>query len=1253
MSTPFFKGGDSAFTLTPRLVEFRTLLSPSWMNLMEKYLKEQMSKRILLLDGGMGTMIQSYRLQEADYRGKRFQDFKQDLKGNNDLLSLTQPDIIHEIHSSYLEAGSDLIETNTFNSTSISLSDYGMADLVYELNFAAAQLARKATDAMTKKTPNKPRFVVGILGPTNRTASLSPDVNDPGFRNVHFDELVTAYMESIRGLVDGKAHALMIETIFDTLNCKAAIFAVKKYFAENNVSLPLMISGTITDASGRTLSGQTTTAFWHSVRHANPFSVGLNCALGAEALRPYIQELSKIADVPVSAHPNAGLPNAFGAYDELPEQTAALIAEFAREGFVNIVGGCCGTTPSHIRAIAEAVKDIKPRAIPTIPKACRLSGLEPLIIDDSSLFVNVGERTNVTGSIRFAELIRNDDYTTALEVARDQVLNGAQIIDINMDEGMLDAEAAMVKFLHLIAAEPDIARIPIMLDSSKWSVIEAGLKCIQGKGVVNSISLKDGEKAFLEKATLAQRYGAAIVVMAFDENGQADTEDRKFAICARSYDSLVNRLNFPAEDIIFDPNIFAVATGIEEHNNYALDFINATRRIKEKLPHALVSGGVSNISFSFRGNNPIREAIHSAFLYHAIRAGMDMGIVNAGCLAIYEDIPKDLLTRIENVLFNRGHDTTDKLLEVASSATSQAKSKTEDLSWRQKNVVERLSYSLVKGINAFILEDTEEARIALGNPLNVIEGPLMDGMNVVGDLFGAGKMFLPQVVKSARVMKQAVAHLTPFLEAQKTAATVKGKILLATVKGDVHDIGKNIVGVVLGCNNYEVIDLGVMVSCEKILDTAKREKVNIIGLSGLITPSLEEMTHVASEMKRLKFSLPLLIGGATTSRAHTAIKIEPHYETTLHVVDASRAVGVVNQLLSENSKSELMNTTRAEYEKLRQRHHNKKSENEIISLADARNNKIQIDWKNYSVSKPTFLGVKKFNDYPLDEIARYIDWSPFFQAWELAGSYPKILDDEIIGESARNLFQDAQTMLKKLIAEKWLRANAVVGFFPANSVGDDIEVYADENRDRIMTTFHMLRQQTRKPKDKSNLCLADFIAPKSSGVADYLGCFAVTAGVDLDAHTKRFEDNHDEYNSILLKALADRLAEAFTELMHEKVRKELWKYVPDEHLSNEELIAEKYSGIRPAPGYPACPDHTEKPDLFALLNATENTTMTLTENFAMLPASSVSGFYFSHPQSQYFGIGKINEDQLIDYAQRKNTDVNIMKRWLAPHLGEM
>lgn len=1214
------------------------------------HLKALLTKRILLLDGGMGTMIQSYQLTEEDYRGERFREFEHSLKGNNDLLSITKPKIIREIHHAYLAAGADFIETNSFNSTAIALADYHMSDLAYEFNIKAATLARAATDAMTRETPEKPRYVIGILGPTNRTASLSPEVNDPGYRNISFDELVAAYTEAARGLIDGGVHVLMIETVFDTLNCKAAIFALENYFANHNFRLPVMISGTITDASGRTLSGQTTQAFWHSVRHAKPLCIGLNCALGAAALRPYIHELSQIADTFVSIHPNAGLPNAFGEYDESPEQMAKVIEEFAKEGFVNIVGGCCGTTPNHIKAIADAVTDIKPRKIPPISPACRLSGLEPLVIDENALFVNVGERTNVTGSIRFAELIRHDNYTTALEVALDQVVNGAQIIDINMDEGMLDAEYAMVKFLNLIAAEPDIARVPIMIDSSKWAVIESGLKCVQGKSIVNSISLKDGEAAFKEKAHLAYRYGAAVVVMAFDEQGQADTEARKVAICKRSYDILVNEVGFPPEDIIFDPNIFAIATGIEEHNEYGLAFINATRQIKQQLPHALISGGVSNVSFSFRGNNPIREAIHAVFLFHAIEAGMDMGIVNAGSLAIYSDIPKDLLKLIEDVLFNRHADATDRLLEVANTVKGQDKTKIEDVSWRDLSVSERLSHALVKGINQYIVEDTEAARLELNYPLAVIEGPLMDGMNIVGDLFAAGKMFLPQVVKSARVMKQAVAYLEPFLEADKKNAQSKGKILLATVKGDVHDIGKNIVGVVLRCNSYEIIDLGVMTPCEKILETAQREKVDIIGLSGLITPSLEEMIHVAKELTRLNFSLPLLIGGATTSRAHTALKIEPNYTgPTIHVVDASRAVGVASTLLSEKTKAEFTSKIKKEYAALRDLHKNKKSANTIVSIDEARKNKFNPDWSSYHIAKPSFLGTKNFTDYPLQRIIPFIDWTPFFHTWELSASYPNIFTDEIIGESAKNLFNDAQAMLKTLIREKWLQANAVIGFFPANSVGDDIEVYSDESRQQVLTTFRMLRQQTRKPQGKYNLCLADFVAPKSSGVADYLGGFAVTAGIGIESRLRIFEKNHDDYNAIMLKALADRFAEGLAEHMHARVRREFWPYAADETLTNEELISEKYRGIRPAPGYPACPDHTEKPALFALLRA-ERQGILLTENYAMLPASSVSGFYFAHPESQYFGVGKIAEDQVTDYAKRKNMDIVMLKRWLASQL---
>lgn len=1220
----------------------------------ESQLKKILNERIMLLDGGMGTMIQSYRLQEEDYRGTKFRDFPALVKGNNDLLCLTQPQIILDIHKAYLKAGADFIETNSFNSTSIALSDYNMGHLAYEFNFAAAKLARQAVnEVLAYESQNKPRFVIGILGPTNKTASISPDVNDPAFRNIRFDELVCAYREAVSGLVAGGVDLIMIETVFDTLNCKAAIVAIEEFFVAAQKRLPVMLSGTITDASGRTLSGQTTSAFWYSVNHLQAFSIGLNCALGAKALRPYVQELANVADTYVSVHPNAGLPNHFGEYDESPQQMASALKEFAQVGLVNLVGGCCGTTPAHIEALSDALFDIPPRKIPQIKKACRLSGLEPLVIDEQTLFVNVGERTNVTGSIRFAELIRQNKYNEALNVAREQVINGAQIIDINMDDGMLDAEQAMQTFLSLIASEPEIARVPLMIDSSKWEVIETGLKCTQGKSIINSISLKDGEELFLQKAELARRYGAAVIVMAFDEQGQADTEERKFEICKRSYELLVQKVKFPPEDIIFDPNIFAIATGMEEHNNYALAFINAVRAIKKSLPYALISGGVSNISFSFRGNNLLRESIHAAFLYHAIQAGMDMGIVNAGNLLIYEDIPKDLLTLIEDVLLNRRHDATERLLEAANRVKGDLKSKQEDLTWRTKDVAERLSYALVQGINQYIIEDTELARIQFQDPLQVIEGPLMQGMSIVGDLFAAGKMFLPQVVKSARVMKQAVAYLEPFLEADKKSAHVKGKLLLATVKGDVHDIGKNIVGVILRCNNYEIIDLGVMTPCEKILEKALQEKVDLIGLSGLITPSLEEMIYVASEMERQNFKIPLLIGGATTSRAHTALKIEPRYthDATIHVVDASRAVVVVSKLLNKSTKGDFIAQIKKEYNALRELHQNKKSKNELISIASARANKLKIDWQNHKVFCPNILGTKAFHDYPLQKLIRYIDWTPFFHTWNLSASYPKIFKDELIGSSAKQLFDDAQVMLEKIVKEKWLRAMGVIGLFPANSLGDDIEVYADENRKKVIATFHMLRQQTRKPNGKSNLCLADFVAPKSTGIADYIGCFAVTTGVDIEKQLTIFEKNNDDYSAIMLKALADRLAESFAEHMHERLRKEFWQYAVQESLSNEDLIAEKYLGIRPAPGYPACPDHTEKKTLFELLSVTQQTGICLTENFAMLPAASVSGFYFSNPNACYFGIGKIEEDQIKDYAMRKNMDISILKRWLATHLS--
>jgi 5-methyltetrahydrofolate--homocysteine methyltransferase len=1215
-----------------------------------------LKQRILILDGAMGTMIQSYKLEEADYRGTRFADFGHDLKGNNDLLVLTQPHIIHAIHSAYLAAGADILETNTFNATSVSMADYHMQHLVYEINVEAAKLARSAADEYSAKTPNQPRFVAGILGPTSRTASMSPDVNDPGFRNVSFDELVGTYTEAIRGLVDGGADILMVETIFDTLNAKAALFAIELFFDTHGLQLPIMISGTITDASGRTLSGQTTEAFLNSVRHVRPLSIGLNCALGAHELRQYVEELSAKADCYVSAHPNAGLPNAFGEYDESPEAMAVQIGPWAAAGMLNVIGGCCGTTPAHIKAIREAVQVYPPRAIPEIEKKLRIAGLEPFNVGAGDLFVNIGERTNVTGSKMFARLILNGQYDEALAVARLQVEAGAQIIDINMDEGMLDAEAAMVRFLNLIASEPDIARVPIMIDSSKWSVIEAGLKCVQGKCIVNSISMKEGEAEFLERAKLCMRYGAAAVVMAFDEVGQADTQARKVEICARAYKLLTETLDFPPEDIIFDPNIFAVATGIEEHNNYAVDFIEATREIKRSLPYAKISGGVSNVSFSFRGNEPVREAIHTVFLYHAIQAGMDMGIVNAGQLGVYDSIPADLLERVEDVILNRRPDATERMVEFADSVKGSAKEQVEDLSWRDKPVGERLTHALVKGITAYIIEDTEAARLLAARPIHVIEGALMDGMNVVGDLFGAGKMFLPQVVKSARVMKQAVAHLIPFIEEEKllsgVAAEAKGKIIMATVKGDVHDIGKNIVGVVLACNNYDVVDLGVMVPAARILQTAIDEKADIIGLSGLITPSLEEMAHVAKEMERLGIKLPLLIGGATTSLAHTAVKIEPNFSgVTVYVKDASRAVGVCTQLLSPDLRDAYIAEVKADYIRIRESHKGKKAQSKRATLAQARANALKTDWNTYTPPVPKQLGVQVFHHYPLAEIARYIDWTPFFQTWELHGRYPKILHDEVVGEEAQKLFADAQAMLKRIIDENWFEAAGVIGLFPANRVDDDIEIYTDETRSQVAMTYHALRQQMEKPPGRPNMCLADFIAPKHSGVADYLGGFAVTAGLGMDGRVAEYEKNLDDYNAILLKSLADRFAEAFAECMHARVRREFWGYAADETLSDEALIDEQYRGIRPAPGYPACPEHSEKAPLFELLKVTENVGMQLTESYAMLPASSVSGFYFSHPESSYFAVAKIDRDQLADYAQRKGWDIATAERWLAPNLG--
>ncbi len=1217
-------------------------------------LHEALRQRILILDGGMGTMIQSYKLSEADFRGERFVDWHRDLKGNNDLLILSRPEVIASIERAYLDAGSDIIETNTFNSTRVSQADYGMEDLAYELNYEGARLARRVCDEKTAETPDKPRFVAGVLGPTSRTCSLSPDVNNPGYRNITFDELVDNYSEATRGLVQGGADLIMIETIFDTLNAKAAIFAVQGVFEELGVELPIMISGTITDASGRTLSGQTTEAFWNSVRHAKPISVGLNCALGARELRPYLEELSNKADTYVSAHPNAGLPNAFGEYDESAAETAELVAEFARSGFVNIVGGCCGTTPEHIRAIAEAVKDIAPRQIPDIPRACRLSGLEPFTIDRNSLFVNVGERTNITGSARFARLIREENYTEALEVALQQVEAGAQVIDINMDEGMLDSKKAMVTFLNLIAGEHDISRVPIMLDSSKWEIIEAGLKCIQGKGIVNSISMKEGVEEFKAHARLCKRYGAAVVVMAFDERGQADTAERKKEICQRSYDILVNEVGFPPEDIIFDPNIFAVATGIEEHNNYAVDFIEACAFVRDHLPYALTSGGVSNVSFSFRGNNPVREAIHSVFLYHAIKAGLNMGIVNAGQLEIYDQIPEDLRNKVEDVILNRHPGATEALLAIAEDYRGDGSVKeVENEEWRSLPVDKRLEHALVKGITTHIVADTEEARLQYARPIEVIEGPLMAGMNVVGDLFGSGKMFLPQVVKSARVMKQAVAHLIPFIEAEKgDKPEAKGKILMATVKGDVHDIGKNIVGVVLGCNGYDIIDLGVMVPADRILKTAIEEKCDIIGLSGLITPSLDEMVHVAREMQRQGFNLPLMLGGATTSKAHTAVKIDPHYtnDAVVYVTDASRAVGVATTLLSKELKPAYVKDIRDEYAMIRERTANRARRTERLSYEQALAAKPQFDWSQYRPVQPSFTGRRILEDIDLNVLEQYIDWTPFFISWNLAGKYPRILEDEVVGEAATSLFNDAQTLLRKLIDEKLIRARAVFGFWPANQVDhDDIQLFDDNGKP--LKRLHHLRQQTIKTDGKPNFALADFVAPADSGLTDYVGGFITTAGIGAEEVAKAYQEAGDDYNSIMVKALADRLAEACAEWLHQQVHREYWGYAPDEQLSNEELIREKYRGIRPAPGYPACPDHTEKDALFQLLDRDGDSGVTLTEHYAMFPTAAVSGWYFAHPQAQYFAVGKIDRDQVESYSRRKGQDIEVSERWLMPNLG--
>ncbi|WP_349357716.1 methionine synthase [Stappia sp.] len=1216
--------------------------------------------RILVLDGGMGTMIQDLKLDEAGYRGARFADWSCDVKGNNDLLNLTQGEAIRDIHVAYLEAGADIVETNTFSSTTIAQADYAMEELAYELNREGARLAREACDIVTAREPDKPRFVAGALGPTNRTLSISPDVNNPGFRAVTFDELKTAYAEAARGLIDGGSDLLLVETIFDTLNAKAALFAIEEVFEEKGLRLPIMISGTITDLSGRTLSGQTPEAFWYSLRHAEPFSIGLNCALGAKEMRAHIAELSRVADTLVCAYPNAGLPNEFGEYDESPEAMAELVGEFAQSGLVNIVGGCCGTTPGHIRAIAEAVAGHAPRTLAAPERYMRLSGLEPFVLTPEVNFVNVGERTNVTGSARFRKLIKTGDYNTALDVARDQVENGAQIIDVNMDEGLLDSKEAMVTFLNLIAAEPDIAKVPVMIDSSKWEVIEAGLKCVQGKAVVNSISLKEGEEAFLEQARLVKRYGAAVVVMAFDETGQADTYARKTEICKRSYDILVEKVGLPPEDIIFDPNIFAVATGIPEHDNYGVDFIEATRFIRENLPHAHVSGGVSNLSFSFRGNEPVREAMHSVFLYHAIQAGMDMGIVNAGQLAVYDDLDAELRELSEDIVLNRRSDATDRMLDAAERFRGKGgKQKVQDLAWREKPVEERLSHALINGITDYIEADVEEARVRAERPLHVIEGPLMDGMNIVGDLFGAGKMFLPQVVKSARVMKQAVAYLMPFMEAEKREQGIEdmpsaGKVLLATVKGDVHDIGKNIVGVVLQCNNFEVIDLGVMVPAAKILETAKREKVDIIGLSGLITPSLDEMCHVAAEMEREGFELPLLIGGATTSLIHTAVKIHPNYRRSqaVYVTDASRAVGVVSRLLSKEQREGYIADLRGEYAKVAEGHARSRQQGKRTSIAKARENRFKPSFEAYRPTVPAFLGTRTVDDVSLEDLASAIDWTPFFATWEIKGTYPAVLTDNRYGPAAKALYDDARRMLDEIVRDRLLSPKGVVGFWPAAARGDDIVLFADETRATECAVLHTLRQQMERASGtRANLAMADFVAPEDSGIADYVGGFAVTAGHGEDDIVARYVKDGDDYNKILAQALADRLAEAFAERLHERVRREFWGYAPQENLSVEDLIAEKYQGIRPAPGYPAQPDHTEKQTLFDLLDAPTTAGITLTESFAMWPGSSVSGLYFAHPDSHYFGVGRIERDQIEDYARRKGWDVAEAERWLAPILN--
>ena len=1219
-----------------------------------KDIRNELQKRVLVIDGAMGTMIQKHKLDEADFRGLRFRDFSHELRGNNEILVLTQPEIILQIHREYLEAGADIIETNTFNAQKVSLADYHMTELAYELNFEAAKLARQAVDEYTAKNPERPRFVAGALGPTNRTASLSPDVNDPGYRAVTFDLLVEAYSEQVRGLIDGGAELMLVETIFDTLNAKAALFAIEQVMEEKKVSLPIMVSGTITDASGRTLSGQTVEAFLYSVSHANLLSIGLNCALGAKEMRPYLEELSEKAPFFVSAYPNAGLPNAFGGYDETPEQMSHDICDFLESGFLNIVGGCCGTTPDHIRHMAKHASHSKPRAIPQIPPYMRISGLEPVVLRPESNFMNVGERTNVTGSKKFLRLIKEEKYEEALSIAREQVEGGAQVIDINMDEGMLDAVHAMTKFINLLAAEPDIARVPVMVDSSKFHVIEAGLKCLQGKSIVNSISLKEGEDEFIRQAKLIKRYGAAVIVMAFDEKGQADTLQRRIDICKRAYDILTHKVNFPAQDIIFDPNIFPVATGMEEHRRNALDFFDATAWIKENLPLAKVSGGVSNVSFSFRGNDIVREAIHSSFLYHAVAKGMDMGIVNPSQLQVYDEIPADLLKLVEDVLLDRTEDATEKLITHAESLKGQEKQKQEkDERWRQGTVEERLTHSLVKGVTDYIEHDVEEARKKFPRALQLIEGPLMDGMNVVGDLFGAGKMFLPQVVKSARVMKKAVAYLLPYLEAEKVAGRESnGKILLATVKGDVHDIGKNIVGVVLACNNYDVVDIGVMVPAEKILEAAKKEKADIIGLSGLITPSLDEMVHVAKEMEREKFNIPLLIGGATTSKVHTAVKIAPHYShPVIHVNDASRSVTVVGNLLSEDLNAAYVKQHEEEFERVREYHKQEQSARKFIPLEKARANRFKPSFKSNEIKKPAKLGRTVLNDVPLSELVPFIDWTPFFHSWEMKGSYPKIFQDSHRGTEARKLFDEAQEMLHKIVSEKWLRANAVLGIYPAHADGDDIIVYDPETGNKPIATFYSLRQQTEKSDGQHNIALSDFLLSKDKNETDYLGVFAVTTGIGMDEKVAAFEKAHDDYSAIMLKALGDRLAEAFAEYLHLKVRKEIWGYASNENYSNEELIKELYAGIRPAPGYPSQPDHTEKITLFKLLDVENSAGITLTDSLAMVPTAAVSGLYFAHPEAHYFALGKIQKDQVENYAERKGMSIEEAERWLGPVLG--